>query len=255
MSVHKNARLTPRGREILILRLERGEHRSDVATAMGVSASTVYKWRRRHRADRHRGQPVARNRRTDPDPPRPQLLARPGAGQPARRYERERPCELIHIDIKKSRPLRQGQPSHRRRSHRTKQQPRRRLGVRPCLHRRSLPPRLRRRHARRKIGKRNSLPENRHRLVRQPRNHRRTGHDRDGSCYRSRSFRVAGDALHLRHVSTKPYRPKTNGKAKRFIQSSLREWAYARAYETSSQRPPNSPTGCMFKIGMGLTPA
>jgi len=47
MNVHKNARLTPRGREILISRLERGEHPSDVATAMGVSASTVYKWWRR----------------------------------------------------------------------------------------------------------------------------------------------------------------------------------------------------------------
>ena len=38
MNVHKNARLTPRGREILISRLERGEHPEDVATAMGVSA-------------------------------------------------------------------------------------------------------------------------------------------------------------------------------------------------------------------------
>ncbi len=49
MNVHENARLTPRGREILISRLERGEHALDVATAMGVSASTVYKWWRRHR--------------------------------------------------------------------------------------------------------------------------------------------------------------------------------------------------------------
>ncbi len=46
MNVHKNARLTPRGREILISRLERGEHPLDVSTAMGVSARTVYKWRR-----------------------------------------------------------------------------------------------------------------------------------------------------------------------------------------------------------------
>ena len=47
MNVHKNARLTPRGREIFISRLERGKHPQDVATAMGVSASTVYKLRRR----------------------------------------------------------------------------------------------------------------------------------------------------------------------------------------------------------------
>jgi transposase-like protein len=51
MNVHKNARLTPRGREILISRLERGARPLDVATAMGVSASTVYKWWRRYRAE------------------------------------------------------------------------------------------------------------------------------------------------------------------------------------------------------------
>ena len=43
MNVHKNARLTPRGREILILRPERGKHPLNVAAAMGASASTVYK--------------------------------------------------------------------------------------------------------------------------------------------------------------------------------------------------------------------
>ncbi len=51
MNIHKNARLTPRGREILISRLERGEHPLDVATAMGVSIRTLYKWRRRYRAE------------------------------------------------------------------------------------------------------------------------------------------------------------------------------------------------------------
>ncbi len=49
MNNHKNARLTPRGREILISRLERGEHPLDVAIAMGAGASTVYKWWRRFR--------------------------------------------------------------------------------------------------------------------------------------------------------------------------------------------------------------
>jgi len=42
--------------------------------------------------------------------------------------------------------------------------------------------------------------------------------------------------LSLKHIRTKPYTPKTNGKAERFIQSSLREWAYAKAYENSYQR-------------------
>ncbi len=49
MNMHKNARLTPKGRELLIERLDRGEHPNDVASAMGVSVRTVYKWRRRYR--------------------------------------------------------------------------------------------------------------------------------------------------------------------------------------------------------------
>ena len=51
MNIHDNARMTPRGRETLISRLKRGEDPRDVATAMGVSAGTVYKWRRRYRAE------------------------------------------------------------------------------------------------------------------------------------------------------------------------------------------------------------
>ena len=52
----------------------------------------------------------------------------------------------------------------------------------------------------------------------------------NGSCYRSKAFaRVCRD-LGLKHLRTKPYTPKTNGKAERFIQTLLREWAYARAY-------------------------
>lgn len=43
-------------------------------------------------------------------------------------------------------------------------------------------------------------------------------------------------ALGLRHIRTKPYTPRTNGKVERFIQTSLREWAYARSYESSEQR-------------------
>ncbi len=48
MNVHKNARLTPKGRELLIERLARGEHPIDVAGAMGVSVRTLYKWRKRY---------------------------------------------------------------------------------------------------------------------------------------------------------------------------------------------------------------
>jgi transposase InsO family protein len=52
----------------------------------------------------------------------------------------------------------------------------------------------------------------------------------NGSCYKSFAFRRACKRLEFRHIRTKPYTPKTNGKAERFIQTSLREWAYAYAY-------------------------
>jgi transposase InsO family protein len=58
----------------------------------------------------------------------------------------------------------------------------------------------------------------------------------NGSCYRSKAFRAACKRLGLRQIYTKPYTPRTNGKAERFIQTALREWAYARAYHNSDQR-------------------
>lgn len=63
----------------------------------------------------------------------------------------------------------------------------------------------------------------------------------NGRCYKSRAFKAACDALGIRHIRTRPYTPKTNGKAERFIQTALREWAYARAYHTSDQRAADLP--------------
>ena len=57
-----------------------------------------------------------------------------------------------------------------------------------------------------------------------------------GSTYRSKPFAAACQQLGLRHLFTKPYRPQTNGKAERFIQTLSREWAYARAYDSSDHR-------------------
>lgn len=48
----------------------------------------------------------------------------------------------------------------------------------------------------------------------------------NGSAFRSKDFAAACKALGVRHRFTRPYRPQTNGKAERFIQSALREWAY-----------------------------
>jgi len=58
----------------------------------------------------------------------------------------------------------------------------------------------------------------------------------NGSAFRSREFRQACLELGIKHSFTKPYRPQTNGKAERFIQSALREWAYGWTYQNSAQR-------------------
>lgn len=63
----------------------------------------------------------------------------------------------------------------------------------------------------------------------------------NGSCYKANDFAKACKALGLKHICTKPYTPKTNGKAERFIQTVLREWAYARAYPSSENRKSNLP--------------
>jgi transposase InsO family protein len=63
----------------------------------------------------------------------------------------------------------------------------------------------------------------------------------NGSCYISRAFSHACQRLGLRQIRTKPYTPKTNGKAERFIQTSLREWAYAHAYNSSDERTAELP--------------
>jgi transposase InsO family protein len=63
----------------------------------------------------------------------------------------------------------------------------------------------------------------------------------NGSCYKSHAFRDACRELGLKHIRTRPYTPRTNGKAERFIQTALREWAYARAYDTSDQRAAELP--------------
>jgi transposase InsO family protein len=64
----------------------------------------------------------------------------------------------------------------------------------------------------------------------------------NGSCYKSFAFRDTCHELGMRHIRTKPYTPRTNGKAERFIQTSLREWAYAQAYPTSERRAEEPPT-------------
>ena len=63
----------------------------------------------------------------------------------------------------------------------------------------------------------------------------------NGACYISRAFARACRWLAIRHIRTRPYTPKTNGKAERFIQTLLREWAYALPYKTSQRRNADLP--------------
>ncbi|MCK5274386.1 MAG: IS481 family transposase, partial [Alphaproteobacteria bacterium] len=276
MNIHENAGLTPRGREILISRLERGEHPIDVATAMGVSVSTVYKWRRRHLEEGLAGlrdrssRPHASPNRTPDDIEAKvialrkerriynriakevgvsratvgRILTRHGLNrwrdlepcEPVRRYERDRPGEMIHIDIKKL--GRFDRVGHRITKDRTGQSNSRGIGwefVHVCIDDHS------------RLGMAEIMPDEKKEsavaflkaaiawYAQLGITVERVMTD-NGSCYRSKAFKKTCQALGLRHIFTKPYTPRTNGKAERFIQSSLREWAYARAYQNSGQR-------------------
>jgi transposase InsO family protein len=276
MNVHKNARLTPKGRELLIARLERGEAPKDVAAAMGVSLRTLYKWRRRYReggpaalqdgSSRPRRSPARTSGAQEAEVVRlrkqkrtydriaeqsglsrstvARILVRHGLNRwralepaaPVIRYERESPGEIIHMDIKKLGKF--NRMGHRVTGDRQGQSSARGIGwefVHVAIDDHS------------RIAFSQVLESEKKECavaflkaavawykglgIRIE----RVMTDR-GSCYRSRAFNKVCQALGIRHIYTKPYTPKTNGKAERFIQSSLREWAYARAYHTSEQR-------------------
>ncbi len=281
MNIHDNARLTPRGRGILISRLQRGERPVDVATAMGVSASTVYKWRRRFRAEGLLGlrdrtsRPNSSPNKTPDDVEQMvialrkqrriyqrivaearvskatvgRILTRHGLNrwrdlepaEPVRRYERDRPGEMIHIDIKKL--GRFNKVGHRITKDRTGQSNSRGVGwefVHVAIDDHS------------RLAFADIMPDEKKLsavafLEATLAWYRRFGitvervMTDNGSCYRSSTFRDACNRLGLKHIRTKPYTPKTNGKAERFIQSALREWAYAKAYENSQRRASELP--------------
>ena len=161
--------------------------------------------------------------------------------EPVRRYEREHPGELIHIDIKKLGKF--NEIGHRITGDRTGHSNRRRLGweyVHVCIDDHSrvafakIMPSEKKRCAivflRAAIAYYESLGIKVERVMTD-----------NGSCYKSFAFRRACKRLGLRHIRTKPYTPKTNGKAERFVQTGLREWAYAQAYENSRQRKDQLP--------------
>jgi transposase InsO family protein len=207
--------------QIIALRRQRITGKQ-IAATLALSPATVSRVLRRHRLSRIR----------DLDPP-----------EPVRRYEREHPGELIHIDIKKLGRFERaghrvtGNRTRRGNPHSGHRKPWR-AGwefVHVCIDDAS------------RIAFSQVLANEKKESAVAFLNAAvayyaslgicvsRVMTD-NGACYKSIAFRDACKALGLRHIRTKPYTPKTNGKAERFIQTSLREWAYATAYPTSDDR-------------------
>jgi len=275
VNVHKCARLTPVGRALLVRRvLEEGLSAREVALAMGVSARTAYKWvsrfryegeaglqdrssrplsspRRLGRGRRRRIEELRRKRWTSPRIAR-QLklpistvvvtlrrlgLARLSQLEPPRmvtRYERSRPGELLHMDTKKlGRIARIGHRISGDRRSRVKGIGWEYLHV--CVDDAT------------RLAYTEILTDEKGEtcagfLLRAAAWYRSLGISPErvmtdnGSGYRSYAFRGVMSTLSARHLKTRPYTPRTNGKAERFIQSALREWAYARPYRNSRTR-------------------
>ena len=68
----------------------------------------------------------------------------------------------------------------------------------------------------------------------------------NGACYKSRCFRRLLRRLGIRHLRTRPYTPRTNGKAERLVQTTLREWAYALPYRSADSRAADLPRWITF---------
>jgi transposase InsO family protein len=161
--------------------------------------------------------------------------------EPARRYERDNPGDMIHIDIKKL--GRFDRVGHRITGDRTGQSNSRGIGweyVHVCIDDAS------------RVAFSQILPDERKQsavafLEAAIAYYASLGitvsrvMTDNGSCYRSKAFAKACRELGLKHIRTKPYTPRTNGKAERFIQTALREWAYAVAYPTSKHRAAELP--------------
>jgi len=281
MNVHKNARLTPHSRAELVRRvLDQGQSAKAVATAFGVDAKTVAKWVARFEAEgaaglsdrssrphrlyrptpswtvdqvialrrqRFAGQQIARETGVSPATVsrilRAASLSRardPGPPAPVIRYERDKPGELIHLDIKKL--GRFEIEGHRvtgdRRAGRS-----RGAGweyVHVCIDDAS------------RIACSQIMPDEKAvsaiaALKAAVAYYKSLGvtvsrvMTDNGACYKAHDFRKACAELGLKHIRTKPYTPKTNGKAERFIQTALREWAYAQAYQSSDRRAQELP--------------
>jgi transposase InsO family protein len=288
MNIHENARTTPASRALLVHRVrEQDWSVASAAAAAGVSRRTAYKWLRREhdegaaglrdRSSRAQRLPHALPRewtqlivylRHFRQPARQiglqlgiarstvsAVLSRHGLGaqraleppRPPARYERRRPGDLLHVDIK--RLARFWRPGHRLTGSRLRQS----CGagwefVHVAVDDHS------------RIAYAEILPDERGAtcaaflrhacawFARQGIAIRRVLTD-NGTGYRAHRFRDACRGLRLRHIRTKPRTPQTNGKAERFIQTLLREWAYGRCYLSSRLRAQQLPRWLNFYNG------
>ena len=281
MNIHKNARLTRHGRERIVRLARSGQTPNAIANTVGVCPRTIRKWLKRYheegpaglvdrssrphrlyrptpRASMERIATLRRQRWTgkqiaDAVGVSPatvsRVLKRLGINKlsalepaaPVIRYERKTPGEMIHLDIKKL--GRFDRVGHRITGDRTGQSNSRGIGwefvhvaiddasrlafsqIRPDEKKQSATAFLKA-----AMAYYNRLGVTVTRVMTD-----------NGSCYRAFEFRDACRDLGLKHIRTKPYTPKTNGKAERFIQTALREWAYAQAYPTSHHRAAELP--------------
>jgi transposase InsO family protein len=274
MDTHKNARLTPHCRGLLVERLLRGQPKVQLAAQFGVSVQTVDKWLNRYRLEGSGGleDRSSRPRRSPRATVRElelavlalrrqrltllaisqqlrlsratvaRICARAGLNRlsklepamPVVRYERARPGELLHLDIKKlGRIVRVGHRVTGNRRDTVEGAAWEYVHVAiddtsRVAYAQVLPDEsgdgtvafLRAAvayYAGLGVMIREVLTDN-------------------GGGYLSKAFAAACRDLGLVHRRTRPYTPRTNGKAERFIQTALREWAYARAYSRSHQR-------------------
>jgi len=275
MTLHRNARTCPRSRRLLAERvLVEGWSLAATAEAAGVSERTAWKWVDRFRREGEAGLedrssvPQRVPARTAPD--REQLivylrelrftspeiaetlgmplstvgavlarhrlgkLPRPQEDEPANSYERPRPGELLHIDVKKLGRI--GRPGHRVNGDRRTQT--RGIGW-EFVHvavddatRLAYVEVLDDEKAATAVGfLRRAIAFFRRYGIRVE----RVLTD-NGACYRAIVHALACRSLGIRHLRTRPYRPRTNGKAERFIRTLIDSWAYGAVYRTSTER-------------------